>query len=112
MKKFVLLLVAAILVIGSFAQAIEECHAGAKPLYKDIQIYNQTEKIMPQEGLIGERLEMDLSRITYNGSLKEKVQMLETGFAKCDVNLNSDDELEIALAVEAILKMKNPLLAE
>lgn len=112
MKKFVLLLIAAILVIGSFSQAAEECHSGAKTLYKDIQIFNQTEKLMPDEGIIGERLELDLSRIKYHGSVKEKVHMLETGFAKCDVNLNTDDELEIAITVEAIKKMKNPLNVE
>lgn len=101
-----------ILAATTSAHALEECSRGAKSLYKDIQIYNQTEKLMPNEGLVGDRLAKDLVSLRMEDSIKGKVQALETGFARCEVYLDSDDELEIMVNVEAAKKMKNPLITD
>ena len=109
MKKSILSLVAAILTAGSISQAAQYCEPSSNPLYKDILIYNQTEKLQPDDGLIGEHLNKNLARLHYNGSVKEKVMALETGFAKCIVMLTADDEQDIEMAIETVKKMQNPL---
>ncbi len=107
-----LILVTIMVLATSSSQATEECSRGAKSLYKDIQIFNQTEKLMPNEGLVGDRLAKDLASVRMEGSTSTKVQALLTGFARCEVNLDADDELEIMMTVEAVKKMKNPLITD
>ncbi len=112
MKKIILLAAVIVFSIASTSQALEECSRGARSLYKDIQIYKQTEQLMPNEGLIGDRLAKDLSTLRMEDSLSAKVQSLETTFSKCDVYLEADDETEIMMTVEAMKKMKSPLITE
>lgn len=111
MKKLILATVM-VLTAAASAQAMEECSRGAKSLYKDIQIFNQTEKLMPNEGLVGDRLAKDLASVRMEDSINSKVQALLAGFARCEVNLDADDELEILMTVEAVKKMKNPLITD
>ncbi len=112
MKKSILFLVATVLSAGSILQASEFCDASSHPLYKEIQIYNQTEKIQPDEGLVGDVLSKNLARLRFNGSTKQKVMALETSFAKCVVMLSAEDEQEIDMAVETVQKMENPLFVD
>ena len=107
-----LILTAVMVLAASSSQAMEECSRGAKSLYKDIQIFNQTEKLMPNKGLVGDRLAYDLASVRTEDSINAKVQALLTGFARCEVNLNADDELDIMMTVEAVKKMKNPLITD
>ena len=90
--------------------ASEACESRFKGLYKEIQIYNLTEKNSQGDGLVGNRLENELKFMkTQNMSLKDKIHSIETGFAKCDMELTEQDDTEIAMEVEALIKMKNPL---
>ena len=109
MKKTLTCLIATILTAGSISQAVELCDPNSNPLYKDIMIYNETEKILPDEGLIGEDLNQSLSRRAYDGTIKEKVMSVETGFAKCVVMLTAEEEEDIVMAIETAQRMKNPL---
>ncbi len=109
MKKTLMCLAATILTAGSISQAVELCDPNSNPLYKEIMIYNETEKIMPDEGLIGENLNQSLSRRAYDGTTKQRVMSVETGFAKCVVMLTADEEEDIVMAVETVQRMKNPL---
>ena len=111
MKNLILATVM-VLAAASSSQAMEECSRGAKSLYKDIQIFNQTEKLMPNEGLVGDRLAKDLASVRMEDSIDAKVQALLAGFARCEVNLDADDELEILMTVEAVKTMKNPLITD
>lgn len=95
------------------ALAIESCDIRFKPLYKDILIYKQTEKITENEGVIRYTLHKELESMKkIKLSLKEKVHSIETSFAQCDMELNEDDQLEIDMTVEAVQKSMNPLDTE
>lgn len=114
MKKIIAATIISLSTLFSAAHATEACESQFKGLYKDIQIYNETEKISEGDGLIGSRLQVELkySKGSEGLSLKEKIHELETGFAKCSIQLNEDDKLEISMAKEALLKAKNPLINE
>lgn len=109
MKKTLMCLVATILTAGSISHAVDLCDPNSNPLYKDIMIYNETEKILPDEGLIGDDLNQSLSRRAYEGTTKHRVMALETGFAKCVVMLTAEEEEDIQMAIETARRMKNPL---
>ncbi len=113
MKKVIALSVISLSTLFTSVHASEACESRFKGLYKEIQIYNQTEKISQGDGLVGNRLETELKFLkTQNMSLKDKVHAIETGFARCDMELTEQDDTDIAIEVEALLKMKNPLVIE
>lgn len=99
--------------VFSSANAIEACDTHFKTLYKEIQIFNQTEKISEGDGLVGYQLQAELKSMkSQRLSLKEKIQGLETGFAHCEMPLTDQDESEIKMATEELLKAKNPLITD
>ncbi len=113
MKKIITSFTIGLTLLASSAHAIEVCESGFKNLYKDIQIYKQTEKISPGDGLVGNRLQIELKFLrSQKMSLLEKISALETGFARCDMQLNAQDELDIQMANDELLKAKNPYSAE
>lgn len=87
------------------AQAqIEDCNSSAKGLYKDIVVYRETEKIKPTKGFVGSRLKYDLSFMkNSNLSLQDKIQSLETGFARCYVRLSQAEELSLLALIDSAL---------
>ena len=90
-----------------------ECSSSAKPLYLDIQIYNETKKISEQHALIGTTLKQELSMLNMKYfTLDEKVQALETSFARCYVDLDQNDEMKIQMEIESLKKLLNPLEIE
>ncbi|MFZ3228823.1 MAG: hypothetical protein WA160_01365 [Pseudobdellovibrio sp.] len=104
--SFVLLLTAFV----NTAQAIESCDIRFKPLYKDIQVFKQTEKIIADNGVVGYHLHQELKSLkAITLSVQEKVHSIEVSFVNCDMDLNEADQLDIDMIVEAILKSKNPL---
>lgn len=100
-SKFIVVLV--FLAAGALSQAqVEDCSNSAKPLYKEIQIYKETEKVSPTKGFIGARLQFDLSLFKdSNLTLKEKVHSIETGFAKCNVRISEEEQTQLDLVIEA-----------
>lgn len=87
-----------------------ECSRSAKPLYMDIQVYNETKKISEEHAVIGTVLKQELSLLNMPYfTLDEKVQSLETSFARCYIDLNQDEEMKIEMQVEALKKALNPL---
>lgn len=118
------LVIAALLSFLTFqvsAQEFLQCEASAKLLYIDIQIFNRTiqtsEGPGQGEGAVGPALEQELRMLkSPELSLKEKVHSLETGFSRCQMDLNLDDlatiDRQVELATEQLLKMKNPLIID
>ncbi len=87
---------------------IESCARGSNKLYVDIQIYKQTKKISAQHAIVRERLQSELNQFNAEGSISDRVTALETGFKSCNPELTADDEADIQMEVEAILKMTHP----
>ena len=113
MKKVIALSVISLSTLFTSVHASEACESRFKGLYKEIQIYNQTEKISEGDGLVGNRLENELKFLkSKNMSLKDKVYVIETSFAKCDMELTEQDNTDINMEVEALLKSKNPLITD
>lgn len=110
------ILTATILMFTGFqasAQGLEECSKAFKQLYIDIQIYNKTEKILANEGLIQPVLQRQLDNMNADKlTTKEKVHSLESGFARCDMPLTEEEVLKIDIEAEHLLKMKNPLIID
>ncbi|MBC7467342.1 MAG: hypothetical protein H7256_15235 [Bdellovibrio sp.] len=108
--------IAALLSMMAFqvsAQGLEECSPAFKPLYMEIQIYNRTEKMNPNDGVIGRSLQSQIENLKSDElNMKQKVQSLETGFARCEMALSSDDILAIDMEVEQFAKMKIPLMID
>ena len=113
MKKMITSFAIGLTLLASSAHALEACEAGFKNLYIDIQIYKQTEAISAGDGLIGNRLQIELKFLrTQKMSLSEKIAALETGFARCDMQLSEQDDLDIQMAKDELLKAKNPYQSE
>ncbi len=95
MRRLKMLMLLVTFAFSAFVQAqVDDCSDSSKGLYKDIQIYRATEKISPANGTVKPRLQYDLNLlISSNLTLAEKVQSLEAGFAKCNINLTSEEQL-------------------
>ena len=97
------LMMSAILLLSQLAFAqTEVCYESSKELYMEIQVYKETEKIQPASAVIGSRLQFDLSLLNpkSNLSTSAKVHSLETAFAKCDVNLNEEEQASLKQSIE------------
>jgi len=89
------------------------CSPNSKQLYIDIQIYNQTEKIFANNGFVGVILESELKKLRMNQlDLKQKIHSLETGFARCDIEISEDDQLAIEMDVAMFKKGNSPSAAQ
>jgi hypothetical protein len=88
----------------------EDCDRGSKKLYIEIQVYKQTNKILPSEAIIGDTLKQNLNLLKHmsNTTTQEKVHLLESSFARCFVDLSSDEELAIQMDVEMFKKGNQP----
>src|SRR6476661_7870189 len=100
MKKLFAFTLIALSTLSTVSHAIERCDARFNSLYKEIQIYNRTEKLTPGFAQVGPMLENQMKYLSPKLSEKEKVQALETGFAKCDPQLSDQDQLEIEITEE------------
>ena len=110
MKKLVAASLITLSTLFTAAHAIDACEPRFKRLYKEIMIYNETEKISEGDGLIGSRLKIELNFLkNQKMDTNEKVHAIESGFARCDMELDATDEAEILMSKEALLKAKNPL---
>ena len=110
MKKIVAATLITLSTLFSAAHAIDACEPRFKGLYKDIMIYNETEKISEGDGLIGDKLKVELNVMKNQlMATKDKVHAIESSFAQCDMELDATDEAEILISKEALLKAKNPL---
>lgn len=89
------------MLLASFkVQAAPLCEPSSLVLYKDIQIY----KITSEKG---KALSEDLNRLNMPElSEAEKVHQLETAFAKC--SFTADEEEQIQMDIESLLKAKSP----
>ena len=88
----------------------QACDRSGNSLYVDIQIFHQTHKISEQHAQISSQLENEISKIKIeNISLTEKIHLIETRYARCDVQLSEQESLKIEIAKEALLKMLNPI---
>lgn len=89
------------------------CATDSKKLYMDIQVYNQTEKISSAHAVIGKHLQQDLKTLKMpDATTQEKVHLLEASFARCYIELNSDEELSIQMNVEMFKKGLSPSASE
>ncbi len=109
MKKIVAASLITLSTLFTAAHAIDACETRFKGLYKDILIYNETEKISEGDGIIGDKLIVELKDMKMQSmSTKEKVHAIESSFVQCDMELDPTDEAEILMNKEAMLKARNP----
>lgn len=92
--KFIAFIIAAVVTQPAFSH-IPDCEESAKPLYKEILIYHATEEVKPGSGIVGPRLQADISVIRTEMSLSDKIHSIESGFAKCYLRLSAHEELQI-----------------
>lgn len=112
-KQFAFLILISCIGFQVSAQGLEECSKESKPLYMDILVYNKTEKMLKNDGLIGENLRQQLEMQASSAlSIQEKVHSSEASFAQCNVPLTEDDMLAIDNEADTYLKMKSPLITD
>lgn len=77
-------------------EEIPTCEESAKPLYTDILIYNATEKLKPDHGMIGNSLKANLETMKDSDlSLQEKIHSIYTSFIKCYLYFSAEEEAQL-----------------
>ncbi len=112
MKKAAVIMSTLLMVFASNALAdsyLEYCDASTKELYFDIQLYRATKKVSSDHALINETLKSEISEIkNIDGADEDKINLIETGFTKCFIDLNKTEKEQIQIEVETLKKMLNP----
>lgn len=113
MKKASIILSTLLMVFTGTALAdgyLEYCDASTKELYFDIQLYRATKKVSADHVVINKTLETELSDFkSADASLDDKINLIESSFTKCYIDLNKDEKEQIQIEVETLKKMLNPL---
>ncbi len=113
MKKAAVIMSTLLMVFASNALAdgyLEYCDASTKELYFDIQLYRATKKVSADHVTINESLKAEISELkNMDGTDEDKVNLIETSFTKCYIDLNKDEKERIQIEVETLKKMLNPL---
>ncbi len=110
MKKAAVIMSTLLMVFASNALAdgyLEYCDASTKELYFDIQLYRATKKVSADHVVINEALKSEMKNMI--GTDEDKVNLIETSFTKCYIDLNKDEKEQIQIEVETLKKMLNPL---
>lgn len=113
MKKAAVIMSTFLMVVASNALAdgyLEYCDASTKELYFDIQLYRATKKVSTDHVVINKTLESEISELkNIDGTVEDKVNLIETSFTKCYIDLNKQEKEQIQIEVETLKKMLNPL---
>ena len=60
--------------------------------------------------MINKTLESEISELkNIDGTVEDKVNLIETSFTKCYIDLNKQEKEQIQIEVETLKKMLNPL---